>query len=232
MIKIYKYENLGHANHGWLDARHHFSFASYYNPTRLGFGNLLVINDDIIAAGRGFATHPHDNMEIITYVRKGAITHKDSMGNIGKTSAGDVQVMSAGTGIYHAEHNHEHEETKLYQIWIKPNKANVTPRWDAKEFPKVAVEGTLPVLASGRDADLAAGALLIYQDAAIFGGQLPAGKTIKQNIKHNAYILASEGSFTVNGETLNKGDGAEVTDTKTLEITANTDAEILVIDVN
>jgi len=232
MITVYPYEKLGHANHGWLDARHHFSFANYWNPDRVEFGPLRVINDDKVAAGSGFGTHPHDNMEIITYVRQGAITHKDSMGNVGRTSAGDVQVMSAGTGVTHSEFNQESEDTRLYQIWIQPNKENVEPRWEAREFPKTAAnDGHLSVLASGREEDIAQGALLIHQDAAIYGGKLKAGTVINQSLKGNGYLLASVGKFTVNGIAMKQGDGAEVVKDKTLTIRAETDAEILVIDV-
>lgn len=231
MIKVYPYESLGHADHGWLNARHHFSFARYWNPTRTDFGTLRVINDDIVAGGMGFGSHPHDNMEIITYVRSGAITHKDSIGNEGKTKAGDVQVMSAGTGVFHSEYNLENEDTTLYQIWITPNRHQVKPRWDAKEFPKQKVEGTLPLLVSGQPEHEGQDALFIHQDAAIYGGNIAKGVSIKQQIKHQAYVLASKGSFTLNGETLKRGDGAEVTGTKTLEIIANDDAEIIIIDV-
>ena len=139
MINIIKYNDLGGADHGWLKAKHHFSFASYQNPERVHFGPMRVINDDVVSPQTGFASHPHDNMEIITYVRKGAITHKDNMGNVGKTEAGDVQVMSAGTGVVHSEYNYENEDTNLYQIWIYPNKKDVKPRWDAKKFPKEEV---------------------------------------------------------------------------------------------
>jgi redox-sensitive bicupin YhaK (pirin superfamily) len=229
-VSVYPYAQLGHADHGWLDARHHFSFAGYYNPGRRGFGTLLVINDDRIAAGRGFATHPHDNMEIITYVRQGAITHRDSLGNTGRTAAGDVQVMSAGTGVQHSEHNHEREDTRLYQIWIRPNALNVAPRWKAREFPKEPVKGALELLVSGQPQHANKGGLFIHADAAIFGGRLRAGMSLEQAVKHRAYVLASEGSFTVNGVTLNEGDGAEVTGTKTLHISAPADAEVLVID--
>lgn len=232
MIKHYPYEQLGHVDHGWLNARHHFSFASYYNPDRMQFGQLRVINDDIIAAHAGFGTHPHDNMEIITYVRQGAITHKDSMGNTGRTTAGDVQVMSAGTGLTHSEFNLEDVETRLYQIWIIPNERNVQPRWEAREFPKdTLTQGSLPVLASGEAADVAQGALFIHQDAAIYGGRIKGGSTLMQPLKYQAYVLASEGRFDVNGVTLNKGDGAEVTGEKILTLHAHEDAEILVIDV-
>lgn len=231
MITVYPYETLGHANHGWLDARHHFSFARYWNPNRTGFGKLLVVNDDKVAASKGFGAHPHDNMEIITYVRSGAITHKDSIGNQGRTPAGDVQVMSAGTGVFHSEFNAESEDTTLYQIWIEPSQQDVKPRWDQKAFPKTKVTDALPVLVSGQPEHDGAGALMIHQDAAIYGGILDAGTELQQPLKHAAYILASRGSFTVNGQTLNQGDGAEVTGDKLLSIKALTDAEILVIDV-
>jgi hypothetical protein len=232
MITIYPYESLGHANHGWLDARHHFSFAGYMNSERMGFGVLRVINDDIIAAGHGFPAHPHDNMEIITYVRKGAVNHKDSMGNKGRTEAGDVQVMSAGSGVMHAEHNYENADTQLYQIWIEPAQQNVEPRWEQREFPKSFVSGpALPTLVSGYLEDQAQGALPIHQEAAIYGGRLKAGATLHQPIKHQAYILASEGSFEVGGLPMKKGDGAEVRDVKLLTLTAKTDAEVIIIDV-
>jgi redox-sensitive bicupin YhaK (pirin superfamily) len=231
MIKIYPYEGLGHADHGWLNARHHFSFADYRNEKRIHFGVLRVINDDIIAAHNGFPPHPHRDMEIITYVRSGAITHKDSMGNEGRTGAGDVQVMSAGTGVTHSEFNIEDEETRLYQIWIFPDKNGVEPRWEAHQFPKEPVKEQLSVLVSGRDDDVKNGALFIHQDAAIYGGVLEKGTQLTQNIKHQAYILVSRGTISIDGETLKKGDGAEITQTKAFEIKALDDAEILVIDV-
>ena len=230
MITIYPYEQLGHANHGWLDARHHFSFGSYRNPKRVGFGQLLVINDDTVVAGRGFGTHPHDNMEIITYVREGAITHRDSMGNEGRTEAGDVQVMSAGTGILHSEQNAETIDTRLYQIWIVPSVEGVAPRWEAKQFPKAPVADALHLLVSGMPEHKESGALFIYQDAAIYGGILKAGTSLSHPIKHQAYVLASAGSFTLNGAAMKQGDGAEVVDKESLAITAHTDAEIIVID--
>ena len=230
MIKVYPYETLGHANHGWLDARHHFSFARYWNPERTDFGALRVINDDRVAAGRGFGAHPHDNMEIITYVRKGAISHKDNMGNAGRTGPGDVQVMSAGTGVVHAEHNQESEDTTLYQIWIEPAQRNVKPRWDARAFPKQPVKDALPVLVSGQKAHAGTDALFIHQDAAIYGGNLKKGTTVTQPILHQAYILASQGEMTVNGARLKQGDGAEISGEKVISITADSDAEVLVID--
>src|SRR5262249_1330493 len=141
--------SLGHADHGWLKARHHFSFANYYDPAREGWGSLLVWNDDEIAPNSGFPPHPHRDMEIITYVRTGAITHKDSMGNTGRTAAGDVQVMSAGAGVRHAEYNLEPETTTLFQIWIAPNRTGGPPSWGAKPFPKGDRTGQFVALASG-----------------------------------------------------------------------------------
>jgi len=231
MITVYPYENLGHVNHGWLDARHHFSFASYWNPKRTHFGKLRVINDDRVMPGKGFATHAHTNMEIITYVRQGAITHKDSMRNEGRTEAGDIQVMSAGSGVSHSEYNLEKEDTQLYQIWIEPNSENVKPYWETRQFPTLVTNGHLSLLVSGRIEDHEKNALFIHQDAAIYGGRLKAGAKIEQPIKYQAYILASMGSFTVNGTLLKEGDGAEVRDSKNLTIIAITDSEILVIDV-
>jgi redox-sensitive bicupin YhaK (pirin superfamily) len=227
MIKTYAYEQLGHANHGWLNARHHFSFANYYNPKRMGFGALRVINDDIIKAGAGFDTHPHRDMEIITYVRNGAITHRDSRGNVGRTVAGDVQVMSAGTGIYHSEFNLESEDTTLYQIWIEPNKTGVEPRWDAMEFPTEEAEGGLTLLVSGDGR----APLQIHQDATIHTGRINAGNKLEHSIKHQVYLLVSIGTVVLDGHTLKQGDGAEIRDVDSFSLKAVTDTDVLVIDV-
>ena len=227
MIKIYTYEQLGHADHGWLNARHHFSFASYYNPQRMAFGALRVINDDIIKAGAGFDTHPHKDMEIITYVRKGAITHRDSRGNTGRTEAGDVQVMSAGTGIHHSEFNLESEDTNLYQIWIEPNELGVEPRWDARKFPTESNDGGLTLLVSGDGR----APLQIHQDATIHAGRVNAGNEMEHSIRHQAYLLVSKGSITLDGHSLKQGDGAEIFDVDNVTFTAETDADVLVIDV-
>src|SRR3546814_390899 len=153
MIDIRKFDTLGHANHGWLDARHHFSFANYHDPDRMGWGALRVWNDDAIAAQSGFPPHPHRDMEIITYVRTGAISHRDSMGNAGRTAAGDVQVMSAGTGVTHSEFNLEDEETTLFQIWIMPDRDGGNPGWGARQFPQADRSGRFVTLASGIDGD-------------------------------------------------------------------------------
>ena len=230
MISKISYNQLGGADHGWLQAKHHFSFASYHNPKRMHFGPMRVINDDIIAPHKGFAAHPHDNMEIITYVRKGAITHKDDMGNEGRTKAGDVQVMSAGTGVVHSEFNLEDEETNLYQIWMFPNKKNVKPRWDAKEFPKEPVTDQLKALVTGFN-DPDSDSLKIYQDATIFAGRMNKGTIIKQNIKQQAYVLCSYGKLCLNDTELNKGDGAEIVNLQEISITAKEDCEVLLIDL-
>lgn len=227
MLNHISYQELGHANHGWLDARHHFSFAAYHNPSRMNFGALRVINDDVIKAGAGFDLHPHKDMEIITYVRQGAITHRDSQGNVGRTGAGDVQVMSAGTGVFHSEFNLESEDTNLYQIWIEPNKLNVAPRWDSHEFPAESTENQLSLLVSGNSE----APLQIHQDAFIYAGNLRPGVTIEHEIKHQAYILASEGAVDIEGVTLRKGDALEVTEQSQITIKALEECKILLIDV-
>lgn len=227
MITHYPYQELGRADHGWLDARHHFSFADYHNAERMSFGTLRVINDDIIQAGTGFATHPHQNMEIITFVRQGAISHRDSFGNEGRTAAGDVQVMSAGTGIYHSEFNREDEETRLFQIWITPNQLNVQPRWDSFEFPKQPDSEALTLLVSGDGS----APLHIHQDAYIYGGTLAAGSSLNQAIHHQVYLLVSEGSIEVEGQTLMKGDGLEISGQDSFQLNALEESQVLVLDV-
>src|SRR6478672_2751490 len=172
MIDIRPFDSLGHADHGWLDARHHFSFANYHDPARMGWGRIRVWNDDTIGARSGFPPHPHRDMEIVTYVRTGAITHQDSMGNKGRTEAGDVQVMSAGAGVTHAEYNLEDEATTLYQIWILPKTRGGKPFWGAAKFPKADRAGALVTLASGFEPDQAEGALPIRQDARILAATL------------------------------------------------------------
>ncbi len=231
MIKVYPYEQLGHHDMGWLDARYHFSFADYHSPERMRFGALRVVNDDIVKVGGGFDTHPHKDMEIITYVRQGAISHRDSLGNEGVTAAGDVQVMSAGTGIQHAEFNAGKEDINLYQIWIYPRERGVKPRWDMRQFPKQPVNDALPLLVSGDENDAEQGALYIHADASIYGGRVKAGTKISQPVAGQAYVLVSEGTVEIDGITLQKGDGAEVTDVAALQIKAAQDAEIVVIDL-
>ncbi len=231
MIKIYPYKDLGTADYGWLNAHYHFSFAHYHNPSRIHFGKLRVINDDRIAPNTGFDTHPHQDMEIITFVRSGAITHKDSEGHEGRTEAGDVQVMSAGTGIFHSEANKEETETTLYQIWIFPREKGVKPRWEAARFADRKANGSLPLLVSGRTEDDGKGALYIHQDARILGGQLDKGHKLTQEILEQGYLLVSNGEITLDGQRLEKGDGAEITNQGSVEIEALTEAEIILIDV-
>ena len=227
MLQHHKFENLGSANHGWLNAKHHFSFGNYFEPTKLSHGELVVINDDRIAPQTGFDTHPHRDMEIITYVRKGAITHQDNAGNKGRTSAGNVQVMSAGTGILHSEFNFEDEETNIYQIWIEPERKSLTPKWDAAEFPTKPVVDALPLLVSG-DGNAP---LHINQDARIFAGQLDQGTGLNHKIVGKAYLLVSEGAVMVNGILAKMGDGISIEDEKVVNLTAKTNVELLIIEV-
>lgn len=230
MINIIRHKDLGHHNYGWLDARYHFSFGEYRAPDRMGFGKLRVINDDTVKAGTGFDTHPHKDMEIITFVRKGAISHKDSKGNEGRTAAGDVQVMSAGSGIYHSEFNLEDIDTSLYQIWIRPKEKNIAPRWDTAQFSHRKANGKLPLLVSGRKEDANKGALYIHQDASISGGTLEAGQIIEQPLHDDAYVLISSGEVEISGQTLRTGDGAEIIEQPLVKIKALSKAELILID--
>lgn len=228
MIDVQKYKDMGTADYTWLKARYHFSFANYYNPKRMGFGELLVVNDDIIKAGGGFDFHPHKNMEIITYVRQGAITHKDSMGNEGRTEAGDVQVMSAGTGVFHSEFNLESEDTKLFQIWIKPETQNVQPRWEAKVFPKSKKGFNL--LVSGIKSKKNEGALYIHQQAEIYGAVIKAGEEIDFNLNNLGYVIVVNGELSLNETSMSTGDAAQVSGEKQLTFQAKVDTEVLLID--
>lgn len=231
MITVYPYESLGRADHGWLKTRYHFSFADYLNRHRMNFGRLRVINDDKVKAGSGFDMHRHENMEIITFVRSGAITHQDTKGNEGRTEAGNVQVMSAGTGIYHSEFNLENEDTTLFQIWIMPKSKGIEPRWETAQFSNRKANGSLPLLVSGRKEDQDDGALYIHQDASISGGLIDKGKQITHPIKHQAYMIISEGEIEILGHALKKGDGIEIIDEDSVSFTALSDAEVILIDV-
>lgn len=229
MLDIQRYADLGTMQIDWLDAHYHFSFANYHNRERMGFGPLRVINDDTVKAGGGFAPHPHHDMEIITYVRSGAITHEDSLGNRGKTAAGDVQVMSAGSGITHSEWNEEAVDTTLYQIWIHSRTKGTPPRWESRQFPKE--EGALHLLASGNAARSGETILYIDADAEIWGGVLRAGQAWKRALVGGAYLLVSEGEITLGGETLRKGDGVAIRHEPQIEIVATRDAELVLIDL-
>ena len=230
MIDIRPFDSLGAANHGWLDARHHFSFASYYDPQRMGWGRIRVWNDDTIAAKSGFPPHPHDNMEIVTFVRTGAITHQDSLGNKGRTGAGDVQVMSAGTGITHAEYNLEDEATTLFQIWILPDSQGEAPGWDQREFPKVSRDGGFVVLASGTPEEDYA--LSIRADAKVAAATLAKGQSAVWTTsgERHQYLVAPKGRVTVNGREAQPRDGIAVTGESEIVVEALDDAEIVLVD--
>jgi redox-sensitive bicupin YhaK (pirin superfamily) len=229
MIDVRPFNTLGGANHGWLNAKHHFSFANYYDPARMSWGRLRVWNDDEIAAKSGFPPHPHADMEIITYVRTGAITHEDSMGNKGRTGAGDVQVMSAGTGVRHSEFNLENEMTTLFQIWIEADVRGAKPSWGAKEFPKSDRTGKFSVLASGDPTDEA---LTINADARVLGATLKAGESLTYSLAEGrrAYLVPAVGAVEVNGVPLNARDGAAIKDEAGITITATADAELVMVD--
>ena len=232
MIERRPFEQLGGARYDWLKTKHHFSFADYFDPHRMGWGALRVWNDDEIAPETGFPPHPHTDMEIITYVREGAITHQDSLGNKGRTEAGDVQVMSAGAGVTHAEYNREDEDATLYQIWILPKTRGGKPFWGAAKFPKADRAGALVTLASGFADDQAAGALPIRQDARVLAATLTAGQDVDYPLGagRHAYLAVAKGRAEVNGVALGPRDGAAITDEAALRIKAGADAEIVLVD--
>ena len=232
MIELRPYESLGAANHGWLDAHHHFSFASYQDPARVNWGSLRVWNDDTIQPGTGFPTHPHNDMEIITYVRKGAITHRDSMGNEGRTEAGDVQVMSAGSGVQHSEYNREDEETTLFQIWIIPDERGGEPSWGAKQFPKGDRAGAFVPLASGvaNDDDTA---LPIRTNARVLGATIKAGESVTytpSSADRHLYLVPATGKVRIDDVEANARDGVAITQLETVTITALEDSEVVLVD--
>ena len=230
MIVHKPFETLGGADHGWLKARHHFSFAGYHDPRNMNWGSLRVWNDDEIAANSGFPPHPHADMEIITYVRDGAITHQDSLGNKGRTEAGDVQVMSAGSGIRHAEYNLEAETTRIFQIWIQPTRTGGAPSWGAKPFPKGYRSGKFVTLASGFENDN--DALPIRTNARVLGATLKAGESVEYALdrSRHAYLVPAAGRVEVNGLTLETRDGAAITDETSIRVTALEDAELVLVD--
>lgn len=230
MIVHKPFDNLGGADHGWLNAKHHFSFASYYDPSNMNWGALRVWNDDEIAPNTGFPPHPHSDMEIITYVRDGAITHQDSLGNKGRTEAGDVQVMSAGTGIRHSEYNLEPETTRIFQIWIEPKTFGAAPSWGAKPFPKGDRSGKFVTLASGFADD--ADALPIRTDARVLGATLKAGESTTYALGkgRSGYLVPAVGTVDVNGVKLNARDGAGIKNEDVIIVTALEDAELVLVD--
>ena len=229
VIEHRPFATLGKADHGWLRANHHFSFASYYDQSRMHWGDIRVWNDDEIAGQAGFPPHAHDNMEIITYVREGAITHRDSMGNVGRTEAGDVQVMSAGTGVTHSEFNLEGGLCRLFQVWILPRERGVAPAWDQRQFPKADRSGQFTVLASGYgEAD----ALVINANARVLGARAAAGETLIYELEpgRHAYLVSAKGRVRVNGVEGTARDGLAITGDGTLTIEAIDDVELVMVD--
>jgi hypothetical protein len=230
MIERRPFDSLGHADHGWLDARHHFSFANYHDPARMGWGAIRVWNDDAIGPQSGFPPHSHSDMEIVTYVRTGAITHRDSMGNEGRTGAGDVQVMSAGTGVTHSEFNLEDETTTLFQIWILPSRGGVAPAWGQRAFPAGDRSGQFVTLASGIDGD--EGALSIRADARVAGATAAKGETLVYQTARNrhVYLVPATGRIRIDDIEFGPRDGAAITDVESLAIEILQDAEIVLVD--
>lgn len=231
MIEVRPFATLGKADHGWLKANFHFSFADYFDQSRMNWGKLRVWNDDVIAPKTGFPPHPHADMEIITYVRKGAISHRDSLGNQGRTKAGDVQVMSAGTGITHAEYNLEDEDLLSFQLWIMSDRKGIAPRWGDKEFPQGVRDGRFVVLASGRDAPEDANALRINSDARVLGATIKAGETVSYDLGgRKGYLVPATGKVSVGGHEASARDGVAIADVAVLEVTALEDAELVLVD--
>jgi redox-sensitive bicupin YhaK (pirin superfamily) len=230
MLQMRPKQSLDGGDFGWLKARHHFMVSADGNRANGPLGALMVWNDDEIAPGAGFGRHPHSDMEIITYVRQGVVTHEDSAGNIGRTAAGDVQVMSAGTGIVHAEHNHGDEPLKLFQIWLRPRLRGGPPRWDSRKFPKADRAGRLYTLASGDPEE--ADALQIRADARVLCATLLAGTTITHTLDRfqHAYLAPAQGLILVNGQRVSVGDGIAATAERELTITAEQDAEFVLVD--
>src|SRR5215472_3145456 len=231
MIQIRKNDTRGHANHGWLDSRFTFSFADYYDPEHVEFRTLRVMNDDHIAGGGGFPTHPHRDMEIVTYVLDGALAHKDSMGNGSTIRPGDVQYMSAGTGVAHSEFNASDKETvHMYQIWMFPDKQGHKPMYDQKHFDATEKQGKLRLVASpdGRN-----GSVQIRQDNELYATLLGEGESVKHELKkdRHAYVQVARGSVTLNGKKLEQGDGAAISAEKSVELTGVNDAEVLLFDL-
>jgi redox-sensitive bicupin YhaK (pirin superfamily) len=231
MMKIRKANERGHAEHGWLDTYHTFSFAEYYDPQWMGFRSLRVINDDLVMPGMGFGTHPHGDMEIITYILSGALEHKDSMGNGRVISAGEVQYMAAGTGVRHSEFNPSKDEAvHLLQIWIMPDRKNVEPRYAEKSM-KDAPTGALQLITSkaGRD-----GSIAIHQDADLWLGKLGVGDRVAHKLApgRHAWVHVAEGEVSINGKTLSGGDAAAVSEEAALELSASKPSQVLLFDLN
>jgi len=229
---IHKAETRGHANHGWLNSYHTFSFANYHNPERMNFGVLRVLNDDTVSAGMGFGTHPHDNMEIISIPLSGDLEHKDSMGNVTVIKEGDVQVMSAGTGVTHSEYNkNKDKEVKFLQIWVFPNEKNVTPRYDQISLKDIEKENAFYQVLSPNKEDQG---VWIHQDAWFHLGKFTKGSSDTYTVKkegNGVYAFILEGEVSINGEVLSKRDGMGIWDTDNFEVKATEDARVLLMEV-
>jgi redox-sensitive bicupin YhaK (pirin superfamily) len=231
MLTVRKSQDRGHADHGWLNSFHSFSFAGYYDPAHMGFGNLRVINEDRIAPGTGFGTHGHRDMEIISYVLSGELAHKDSMGNVATIPPGDVQRMSAGTGVQHSEFNHAAGQTTHFlQIWIEPDVRGIPPGYEQKTFAEAEKRGTLRLVASP---DGAQGSVRIHADAALYAGLLDGGEstTLALDPARKTYVHLVRGALTANGKTLSGGDALLMDKETTLSLTDGHDAEVLVFDL-
>lgn len=232
MIRVRKAEERGHADHGWLDTYHTFSFAGYQDPEHVHFRTLRVMNEDVVQPGQGFGTHPHRDMEIVTYVLEGALEHKDSMGNGEVLRAGEFQRMSAGTGITHSEFNPSATEpVHLYQIWLFPESKGIEPSYEQKQFPVSEQQNQLRLVASP---EAEAGSLRIHQDARVYLSQIEAEKTVTYEMAEgrHAWLQVLRGSVLLNDVALDLSDGAAVSDTRNLKIQATDDAEIMLFDLN
>jgi redox-sensitive bicupin YhaK (pirin superfamily) len=231
MINVRKSSDRGHFNHGWLDTYHTFSFGHYYDPKNMNFRALRVINEDVVAPGMGFPQHPHDNMEIITYILSGALAHKDTSGGSSTIKPGDVQHMTAGTGIEHSEFNpSKSEPVHLLQIWLKPEARNLEPRYDESHFDESSRRDQLRLVAARDSLD---GAIKVHQDVKLYASLLSAGKSVTHTLApgRHAWLQVARGGVSLNGQTLNAGDGAAVSDEGTLTILAKQDSELLLFDL-
>lgn len=229
---LHKASTRGHANHGWLNSHHTFSFANYHNPERMHFGVLRVLNDDVVAGGKGFNTHPHDNMEIISIPLEGDLEHKDSMGNTTVIKAGDVQAMSAGTGVFHSEYNkNKGDAVKFLQIWLFPNQRNVSPRYDQITLDEGKMKNKLQQILSPNQDDEG---VWIHQNAWFHMGQLEKGTKESYQIKasgNGVYAFILDGKVSIDGQMLEKRDGYGVWDTQGIQITAEENAKVLLMEV-